>query len=66
MLLFTTLFLIFVAVIAVFLLVLDALDHLFQWSMVTLAFVKAYRSPGQFRREARFTTWLTRIARKQS
>lgn len=26
------------------------------------AFVKAYRSLGQFRREARFTTWLTRIA----
>jgi RNA polymerase sigma-70 factor (ECF subfamily) len=26
------------------------------------AFVKAYRNLGQFRREARFTTWLTRIA----
>lgn len=25
-------------------------------------FVKAYRNMGQFRREARFTTWLTRIA----
>jgi len=37
MILFATFFLFFAALIAVFLLVVVALDHLFQWSMVTLA-----------------------------